>query len=80
MSPTISANGSGQISWSFTSQCGTPLGTYNIWVRDDSNGKTSNTVQEIVTQNSSCTPDPTLMVDGGIGGNEEEPTVAVMTP
>ena len=56
MSPTLSANASSQISWSYTSQCGTPLGTYNIWVRDDSNGRTSGTVQEIVTSNPSCTP------------------------
>jgi PhoPQ-activated pathogenicity-related protein len=49
MTPTLSADGNGNINWSFTSIGTTPIGTYSIWVVDDSTGRTSNTVSEIVT-------------------------------
>ena len=49
LTPTISTNSSGGISWSYTSVSTTPLGTYTIWVIDDSSGRISNTVNEIVS-------------------------------
>ena len=54
LTPTIYANSSGNISWPYTSICTTSIGTYNIWVKDDATGKTSNTVNEVVTHSSSC--------------------------
>jgi len=53
LTPTLSADGNGRISWSFTSLSTTPIGTYSVWVIDDNTGRTSNTVSEIVTGNIS---------------------------
>jgi hypothetical protein len=62
LSPTLYANSSGKISWSFTSSCSTEPGTYSLWVKDNATGKVSNSVTEIVTRNSNCSP--TLSING----------------
>ena len=54
LTPTLSANSSGNISWSYTSVCTTAVGSYTIWVVDDATGRRSNDVTEVVTANSSC--------------------------
>jgi murein DD-endopeptidase MepM/ murein hydrolase activator NlpD len=54
MAPALSADGWGTVSWSFTPTCSTPLGTYQIWLRDDWSGRQSNTVTETVLQGGGC--------------------------
>jgi hypothetical protein len=54
LTPTLTANGSGNISWSFTPECTTPLGTSRLWARDDATGQVSDTVTQIVTASSTC--------------------------
>src|SRR5207249_324587 len=41
-------------SWSFTPSCTTALGTYTLRVVDDATGRSSNTVDEIVTYTPWC--------------------------
>ncbi|MBI3659272.1 hypothetical protein HY230_02205 [Candidatus Acetothermia bacterium] len=54
MTPAISADSNGNISWDFTSTCATPVGTSQLWVVDDTTGISSNTVTQTVTQGSGC--------------------------
>jgi murein DD-endopeptidase MepM/ murein hydrolase activator NlpD len=54
LSPTLSADASGIVRWSFTPSCSTPLGTYAVWIVSDATGQRSNTVTEIVTKGSTC--------------------------
>lgn len=70
LSPTLYANSSGNISWSFTPSCSTRPGTYYLWVKDNATGRTSNTVTEIVTRNSSCYP--TLYINGGTSSTKSQ--------
>jgi Tol biopolymer transport system component len=46
----ISADASGNISWSFTSSCSTKIDTYSIYALDSTTQTKSNNVTEIVTQ------------------------------
>ena len=64
LSPTLSADSNGNISWTYTPPCTAPTGTYKVWVRDDATGRTSNEVTEEITPNPSCSS-PTLRIDGG---------------
>jgi hypothetical protein len=64
LSPTLSADSNGNISWTYTPPCTAPTGTYKVWVRDDATGRTSNEVTEEITPNPSCSS-PTLQIDGG---------------
>jgi murein DD-endopeptidase MepM/ murein hydrolase activator NlpD len=52
--PVLTADGAGNISWSFTPVCTTPLWTSTLWAFDDASGRTSNTVTQTVTASSSC--------------------------
>src|SRR5262249_57289382 len=52
--PSISANGSGQIGWSFTPACTDATGNYTLWCVDANTGRQSNNVTETVTSNPSC--------------------------
>lgn len=54
LTPTLNADGGGNIAWSFTPTCTTPTGTYTVWARDDATGRTSNTVAETVISHPSC--------------------------
>ncbi|MBI1743925.1 hypothetical protein HYR54_12795 [Candidatus Acetothermia bacterium] len=54
LTPAISADSNGNISWDFTSTCATPVGTSQLWVVDDTTGISSNTVTQTVTQGSGC--------------------------
>jgi len=49
LSPTIPADPSGNISWAFPPSCSSPLGTYTLRAMDDSNGRWSNEVTEVIT-------------------------------
>jgi len=64
LSPTLSADGAGNLSWTFTPACGNPLGTFTIDIVDDATGRRSNTVTQTVTASSSCNA-PVLRIDGG---------------
>ena len=55
LTPILYADASGQRSWSYTSNCTTGTGTYYIWVKDTSSGRSSNGVNEIVTPSANCT-------------------------
>lgn len=65
LTPAMSADGSGGISWSFAPVCTTPVGTYTLWVVDDATGRTSNTVTQVVTASAACDP-PVLRIDGSM--------------
>ncbi|MCP2606362.1 choice-of-anchor D domain-containing protein, partial [Candidatus Aminicenantes bacterium AC-708-I09] len=49
----IAVDSSGNLSWSYTSHCDTPTGTYTIWVVDVS-GQSSNNVYETIEINPAC--------------------------
>jgi len=54
---SITANSSGQVSWTFAPSCiDPPVGTHSLYCVDASNGKQSSTVMETVTANPLCTP------------------------
>ena len=79
--PTLSADARGDLAWTYTSVCTTPIGSYSLWAIDDATGRKSNVVTEHVTRAASCTPSPststtstttvptpvapTLRIDGG---------------
>jgi hypothetical protein len=77
LTPTLYANSSGNISWSYTSICTTAIGTYYLWVKDNATGKTSNTVIQIVTASSSC--NPTLLINGGTSSTKSQGGTFVTT-
>jgi hypothetical protein len=54
LTPTLTSDGSGNLSWSFTPMCGNPKNTFAIYAVDDATGRTSNTVTETVTGSTSC--------------------------
>ena len=54
LTPTLIANSSGNIDWSYESKCSTPTGTYHIWVQDTASGKSSNGVDEKITKSPKC--------------------------
>ncbi|HSU14349.1 BACON domain-containing protein [Longimicrobium sp.] len=54
LSPILSADGSGNIAWTFTPVCTTPAVTSTLWVVDDATGKSSNTVSQTVTAGGGC--------------------------
>ena len=66
----VTANSSGGVSWSYTSGCTDATGTYSAWAKDYTSGLVSNTVIEIVTASSSCTP--TLLIDGGTSSTKAQ--------
>ena len=53
---TITANGTGNISWTWSPTCSSTVTTYTIWAVDNTTGRTSNNVTEIITANPSCGP------------------------
>jgi hypothetical protein len=55
LSPDLKSDSGGNVSWSFTSSCQTPVGTYQLYAIDQSSNKTSNTVYENIVSNPSCT-------------------------
>ncbi len=59
---TVTVDASGNLSWSYTSNCTDPTGNVSIYVKDSS-GANSNTVTETITSSSSCvTINPTLSI------------------
>lgn len=57
LTPKIQADSSGNIGWSFTSSCSTPIGTSLLWVIDDTTGRGlfwSSHVEQIVTKGAQC--------------------------
>ena len=54
LTPTLTSDGSGNLSWTFTPSCGNPKNTFAIYAVDDATGWSSNTVTEIVTGSTSC--------------------------
>lgn len=71
LTPTLPADGAGNIAWSFSPSCSTATGTYTLWAVDDATGRTSNTVSETVTANPACSP-PTLRIDGGLSSSRPQ--------
>jgi outer membrane protein assembly factor BamB len=47
LTPLVSADSNGMITWSFTTNCGTPTGAFLISARDEATDQPSNTVTEI---------------------------------
>lgn len=57
LTPTLRTNAAGNIGWSFTSSCATPVGTYILWAIDDTAGKGlnwSSEIYEIITRGLGC--------------------------
>ena len=54
LTPTLTADGSGHLNWTFTPRCGNPKNTFAIYAVDDATGQTSNTVTETVTGSTGC--------------------------
>ena len=54
LSPTLTSDGSGNVSWTFTPACGNPKNTFTIYAVDDVTGRASNTVTQTVTGSTSC--------------------------
>jgi hypothetical protein len=54
LTPTLTSDGSGNLTWTFTPSCGSPKNTFAIYAIDDATGRSSNTVTEIVTGSTSC--------------------------
>ncbi|MEM4204642.1 MAG: BACON domain-containing carbohydrate-binding protein, partial [Candidatus Methanomethylicaceae archaeon] len=54
LTPKMSADSNGTLSWSFTSTCTTDIGTSTLWVVDDFTGRSSNEVTQTVTKGSGC--------------------------
>lgn len=70
--PVISADTSGNLSWSYSSSCLAPVGTFSICAID-SNGTKSNAVTEIVTQDSDfCGVWPTYQHDSRHSGQSPD--------
>jgi surface antigen len=61
----VYANSSGIVSWQFSPQCSTPVGAHQLYVVDQTSGKQSNTVNEVVTANASCAPSVTVTSPNG---------------
>jgi len=58
LSPTLVADSTGQITWSFAPTCTMPVGTYTILAIDDVTGLASNSVAETITLNEQLCPPP----------------------
>jgi len=56
LSPMVSVDANGNISWNFTPDCSYPPGTYYLRAVDLGSGRSSNTVTEIVTASPACPP------------------------
>jgi hypothetical protein len=54
LTPTLTADSTGSISWSFTPACGNPKGTFAITAVDDASTRASNSVSQIVVGSPSC--------------------------
>jgi len=52
--PVISADGSGNIGWTFTPTCGNPKVTFTVYIVDDVTGRQSNVVTQTVLASPSC--------------------------
>ena len=52
--PTLTADASGNISWTFTPTCGNPYGTFTVSARDDVTGRTSNNITETVLSSAAA--------------------------
>ena len=48
LTPSLSADGNGKVSWTFAAPVGTPADTYEIWIIDDTTGQISNIVYETI--------------------------------
>jgi pimeloyl-ACP methyl ester carboxylesterase len=57
---SITANGSGQVNWTFSPACTDPVGTTTLWAVDAATNRQSNNVTQTVTANPACSPAPTL--------------------
>jgi hypothetical protein len=54
LTPTLTADSGGNISWSFAPTCSTPAAINTMRVYDDATGRYSNWVTETITPNPSC--------------------------
>jgi len=60
----LTADGAGNITWTFSPTCGNPINTFTIVATDVATNRPSNSVTETVTNSPSCLA-PTLRIDGG---------------
>ena len=63
LQPLLSADASGQITWSFNSSCASPVGAFFISAVDSVTNRTSNHVTEIITPGICALPAPDLAVN-----------------
>jgi hypothetical protein len=54
LTPALTADGSGNLTWTFTPRCGNPKNTFAIYAVDDATGRTSDTVSQTITASASC--------------------------
>jgi len=54
LTPTLFADGSGNIGWPFPPSCSTPVDTYTLYAVDGSSGRVSDEVTEVVTAGAGC--------------------------
>jgi hypothetical protein len=54
LTPTLSADASGNMYWTFTPQCGNPKGAYVIYAVDDATGQTTSNVTQTITGSATC--------------------------
>jgi hypothetical protein len=54
LTPTLNADASGNLTWTFTPTCGYPKGSLTLYAVDSVTGRTSNTVTQVVTGSASC--------------------------
>src|ERR1035438_10708540 len=52
----MTANGSGQVYWTYPTTCSDPVGTYSTWIVDTTANWTSTHVSNVVTASASCAP------------------------
>ena len=54
LTPTLAADASGRIGWSFTPRCGNPKSAYVVYAVDDATGRETNRVTQTVIGSASC--------------------------
>jgi murein DD-endopeptidase MepM/ murein hydrolase activator NlpD len=54
LTPVLSGDSRGSVSWAFTPTCSTPVGTYFLWIVDDATSRPSNSITETVLRGAQC--------------------------
>lgn len=75
LTPLLSADSSGDISWSFTSSCATEVGPFTITAVDEASGIKSNLVTEVI-QTGDCRPFVQITTDSPILNGSQPPVIS----